>query len=95
VVVRGTHRHKRRRSLLEQFIVRRYTDEEIRAAYGDERIVTIEGPAGTGFIEDTTCIHKGTAPIAGRRLLLQVQYALNDFGNQSDDADESTLEMLV
>jgi len=95
VVVRGTHRHKRRGSFREQFAVRRYTDEEVRAAYGEEKIITIEGPAGTGFIEDTICIHKGTAPVAKSRLVLQVQYALNDFGNQNDDADESSLEMLV
>jgi len=95
VAVRGTHRHKRRASFREHFAVRRYSDEEILAAYGADSVVTITGPAGTGFAEDTMCIHKGLPPASRPRLALQIQYALNDFGNQNDDVGESALEMLV
>jgi hypothetical protein len=95
VVVRGTHRRKRHASFREQFAVRRYSDEEVIAAYGADSVVTITGPAGTGFVEDTMCIHKGLPPASRPRLALQIQYALNDFGNQNDDVSESALEMLV
>jgi hypothetical protein len=95
VVVRGTHRDKRRASFREQFAVRRYSDDEVIAAYGADAVVSITGPAGTGFAEDTMCIHKGLPPASRSRLALQIQYALNDFGNQNDDVSESALEMLV
>lgn len=95
VVVRGTHRNKRVMRLRDRFKVRRYSDEEVLAIYGIERIVPITGPAGTGFVEDTLCIHKGEAPTGRSRLVLQLQYALNDFGNQHDDIDERELAMIV
>jgi hypothetical protein len=94
VIVRGTHRDKRLRRR-DAFKVRRYSDDEIVAAYGRDRIVSITGPAGTGFVEDTLCIHKGEPPTGRPRLVLQVQYALNDFGNQCDDIDEAKLRMIV
>jgi hypothetical protein len=95
VAVRGSHRNKRRASFRDQFEVRRYGDEEILSTYGMDSVVTICGPAGTGFVEDTICIHKGLPPVSRPRLALQFQYALNDFGNQNDDVDDSMLEMLI
>jgi len=95
VIVRATHRNKQPLPLKDALKARRFTDEEIEAAYGAGRIVSITGPAGTGFAEDTLCIHKGQAPTGAERLVLQVQYALNDFGNQHDDVDESQLSMIV
>lgn len=94
VAVLGSHRHKHRKSFLDHLVVRRYSDEEIEQDYGADKIVTITGKAGTGFVEDTICIHKGTTPTAKDRLVLQFQYALNDFGNQHDDIDERSLSML-
>ncbi len=95
VIVRGTHHDKRRLRSGDAFNVRRYSDDEIVATYGWDRIASIVGPAGTGFVEDTLCIHKGEPPSTRARLVLQVQYALNDFGNQRDDIDDAQLQMLV
>jgi hypothetical protein len=95
VIVRATHREKRQVRRGDALRVRRYSDDEVVAAYGKDRIVSITGPAGTGFIEDTLCIHKGEPPTGRERLVLQVQYALNDFGNQHDDIDESKLAVIV
>jgi hypothetical protein len=95
VIVRATHCHKRNALRRDAFKVRRYTDAEVEATYGKERVVSITGPAGTGFVEDTLCIHKGTPPLSRARLLFQVQYALNDFGNQHDDIDPSKLATIV
>jgi hypothetical protein len=94
VIVKGSHRAKRHAALIDRFRVRRYSDEEIGAAYGHHNIVTVTGPAGTGFAEDTTCIHKGLSPVSRERLILQIQYALNDWGMQHDDKDESQLRMI-
>jgi hypothetical protein len=94
VIVRASHRSKRHASLIDRLKVRRYSDEEIRAAYGTDNIVTITGPAGTGFAEDTLCIHKGLAPVTRERLILQFQYAFNDWGIQHDDRDPAELKMI-
>ena len=95
VIVRATHRDKRNLMRGDALRVRRYSDEEVETTYGKERVVSITGPAGTGFIEDTLCIHKGAPPLSRTRLVFQVQYALNDFGNQHDDIDQSKLASIV
>ena len=95
VIVRATHRDKRSLRCGDALRVRRYTDEEVETTYGKERVVSITGPAGLGFVEDTLCIHKGTPPLSRRRLLFQVQYALNDFGNQHDNIDPSKLSIIA
>jgi hypothetical protein len=63
-------------------------------ADGPDNIVTITGPAGTGFAEDTLCIHKGQSPTARERLILQFQYAFNDWGIQHDDRDPAEFRMI-
>ncbi len=60
--------------------IRRYGDEEVLRAFGSDRIVEMCGPAGTGFAENTLCVHKGLTPTREARLLLQLQYALFDYG---------------
>lgn len=94
VMVRSSHRVKSYSGLGERLKIRRYADEEIVSAYGEDRIVTVTGPAGTGFAEDTICIHKGLAPTAKERLILQIQYAINDWRVQHDERDEVDLVML-
>jgi hypothetical protein len=95
VIVRATHRNKRQMEAGDAFKVRRYSDAEVEQMYGKDRIVSITGPAGTCIIEDTLCIHKGAPPSGRPRLVFQLQYALNDFGNQSDEIDESTLKVIA
>jgi hypothetical protein len=93
VVIKGTHRRKTFKSTLDRLKVRRYTDQEISAAYPGDRILPIVGPAGTGFAEDTLAIHKGRAP-ASPRLTFHVQFALHDFGNQHDEVDAGQLKWI-
>lgn len=95
VIVRATHRNKRQIKSGDAFKVRRYSDAEIEQMYGQDRIVSITGPAGTCIIEDTLCIHKGAPPTGRERLVFQLQYALNDFGNQSDEIDETKLKVIA
>jgi phytanoyl-CoA dioxygenase PhyH len=58
----------------------RLTDDDVAAAFGRNRIVSITGKAGTIIAVDTRGFHKGIVPAAGDRLILQFQYAINDFG---------------
>lgn len=50
------------------------SDEQIKKVYPEEDIVMIEGKAGDGFFEDTSCYHRAVAPEKSNRLLLQVRY---------------------
>ena len=77
VVVRNTRRRKPG-VLLDD---RRYSDEEILAHYSADRIVSIAGPAGTMFAEDTSGLHKARLVKRGHRLLLQLMYATSGFGS--------------
>jgi hypothetical protein len=95
VIVRATHRNKRQIRPGDTFKVRRYSDSEIEQMYGRDRIVPITGPAGTCIIEDTLSIHKGAPPTGRERLVFQLQYALNDFGNQTDEIDEARLKVIA
>ena len=37
--------------------------------------LTIPGPAGFGFLQDSSCLHKATVPVTRPRLVLQVRYS--------------------
>ncbi|MEO1429743.1 MAG: hypothetical protein AAFV71_11895 [Cyanobacteria bacterium J06633_8] len=89
IYVRGSHKNKKFVNLLSPF--KRRSDEEIASYYGEENIVSICGEAGFGFAEDTFCYHKATRPKAKSRLILQIQYAMNDYGVHNDIVDDSQL----
>lgn len=61
---------------LFKFIRRRISDEEAAVRYSGQ-IETMIGCAGTGFLEDTLCYHKGEFPDE-RRLVLQIEYGVNE-----------------
>jgi hypothetical protein len=79
VIIENTHQKKNYFEIRN----RRLSDAVAKEKYGDQ-IKVIKGKAGEGFFEDTFCYHKGTHPNK-RRLLLQFEYAINDFGHQNDD----------
>lgn len=68
----------------DRWNIRRYSDTEISNYYRQPDILEITGSAGTGFAEDTLCVHKGLTPTAKKRLLLQFQFALFDHGVMHD-----------
>jgi hypothetical protein len=63
---------------------RRFSDDEVVFAYGKDAIKVVTGKAGTSLIEDTITLHKGTTSIKNPRLILQFQYAINDYGQMHD-----------
>jgi hypothetical protein len=50
------------------------------AAFGDDALVRLTGPAGTVFAADTGGLHKGLPPRTGHRLVFQVEFATSLFG---------------
>lgn len=95
VAVAGSHHRPPTLQRFDAIKVRRYADEEIDSAYAPDDIREICGPAGTGFAENTLCIHKGRTPVRQARLLLQLQFALFDYGVMHDNRDESDLHLIV
>ncbi|MBD2615072.1 MAG: hypothetical protein FWK04_22465 [Nostoc sp. GBBB01] len=81
VCVRGSHNHKKWSHL---WLRKRETDEDIVNYYGSESLVKICGKAGLGFVEDPLCFHKGITPTHQDRLILQIEFARNDYGMQHD-----------
>lgn len=71
VLIKGSGRRKKLRNLLG---ISRLSDAEAVEIYGRESECTIEGAAGSGFLEDTSCYHKALAPKTGDRLMLQLRY---------------------
>lgn len=70
VYVSGSHRERCSVRLTP------YADEEVAARYGQQKMVSVTGPAGTLFAVDTHGVHKGLLPSSTPRLLLQIQYSL-------------------
>ena len=79
--IRGTHKAKK---FLHQLIGTRCAsidDQEIVECYDAENVVNACGKAGFGFVENPFCFHKGSEPTEKPRLMLQIEYAINDYGN--------------
>jgi hypothetical protein len=79
--VSGTHKGKK---LMHQVIGTRCADiddEKIVEHYGDRNVINICGKAGFGFVENPLCFHRGTQPTEKPRLMLQLEYTINDYGN--------------
>lgn len=70
-IIAGSHRRKGLRQLMG---IARIGDDEAKAIYGADAERIIEGPAGSGFLEDTSCYHKALPPLTGDRLMLQLRY---------------------
>lgn len=71
-LVRGSHHGKSIRMLLGSANA---SEDEVLARFGRERMMVVEGPAGTGFLEDTSCYHKAMAPTDRDRLMFQIWFS--------------------
>jgi hypothetical protein len=95
VCVVASHREPPLLRMGDRWNIRRYDDHEIASTYAGERIQEICGEAGTGFAENTLCIHKGRTPESDGRLLLQLQYALFDYGVMHDRRRPAAMSMIA
>jgi len=94
VAVAGSHRRPPLTRRLDGMKIRRYADAEIEQTYDPVAIREICGQAGTGFAENTLCIHKGRTPVRHPRLLLQLQFAMFDYGVMHDRRRQQDLRLL-
>jgi len=81
VCIRGSHKNKKFSHQLLGVRSAGKEDKEIVDYYGAENVLTVCGQAGFGFVEDASCFHKATPPDGKDRLLLQIEYAINDYGD--------------
>lgn len=95
VCVVASHRHPPQLKAGDRWNIRRYSDEEIMSTYHSALVQEICGDAGTGFAENTLCIHKGSTPKHEARLLLQLQFALFDYDVMHDNRTLDSLEKFV
>ncbi|WP_207461123.1 hypothetical protein [Azospirillum sp. SYSU D00513] len=71
-LVRGSHKGKPLRLLMGSANA---PHEAVMGVYGADKELIVEGPSGTGFLEDTSCYHRAIAPTRGDRLMMQIWYS--------------------
>ncbi len=76
VVVRGSPNTRPRAFYSD----RRFSDEEVAAAFPAEDLKELTAPAGTVLAVDTSALHKGKPLESGHRLILQIEYTNSLFG---------------
>ncbi|WP_088890454.1 hypothetical protein [Leptolyngbya ohadii] len=92
VCVRGTHRQKRWR---HEWFGKQFSETLMVRSYGAANVVTICGRAGSGFAEDTFCFHRAVPPQQRDRLILQLEYALTDYGMERDTIDPTRVQVYT
>jgi hypothetical protein len=95
VCVAASHLDPPQIKMGDRWNIRRYSDDEINGYYNKEQILEITGESGIGFAEDTLCVHKGRTPSTNPRLLLQLQYALFNYGVMHDERPSTSLQKVV
>ena len=80
--VRASHRRPPLFKRGDCWNIRRYSDAEVTTSFMSECVIEVCGPDGTGFAENTLCVHKGLTAQHDPRPQLQqhLQYALFDYG---------------
>jgi hypothetical protein len=71
VMMRRSHKSKPLRML---FGSARASQEAVYKQFGRQNEIVIEGAAGTGFVQDTSCYHRASPPTRGDRLMLAVRF---------------------
>lgn len=59
--------------------IARYSHAEVEHAIPQARLHNVEGKAGFAFAENTYAFHRGTKPLKGDRLILNLQYMEDNF----------------
>lgn len=72
LMITGSHKRKPLSMLWKSG---RQSDGEVYAYYGADNLLEIKGPAGFGFFQDPSCIHKVKVPTRQNRLLFQIRYS--------------------
>ena len=71
-MMKRSHNRKPLRMLLGSAVA---SVDAVRHQFGSENEITIEGPAGLGFVQDTSCYHRATRPFDHDRLMLAIRFS--------------------
>lgn len=71
VMMKRSHKKKPLSMLLGSVVA---SEAEVWQQFGRNNEIMIEGPAGTGFVQDTSCYHRATVPTARDRLMLAIRF---------------------
>lgn len=71
VMMKRSHKRKPLRMLFGSAAA---SEASVREQFGIENEIMIEGEAGTGFVQDTSCFHRATPPTHRDRLMLAVRF---------------------
>lgn len=93
VYVKGSNKNIKYKNHL--FKSKRFTDDEVIQAYGEENVIKVLGAAGSCLVEDTITLHKGVTPTVTPRLILQFEYSINTYPEISCVVDESDQRVFV
>ncbi|MEM7593808.1 MAG: hypothetical protein AAF383_20240 [Cyanobacteria bacterium P01_A01_bin.83] len=74
--IAGSHQQRK----LQHYLSRSQSSKDIMKFYGSKRLIRISGRSGFGFAEDPFCFHRGTPPVTSPRLMIQLEFALHDYG---------------
>lgn len=77
VCVRGSHKKKKMKRMFSLSL--NTPDTEIVKDYGKENIVEIRGKSGYGYVEDRFIFHKANSPSKKERLILYIQFGINNY----------------
>ena len=72
VMMKRSHNRKPLRMLLGSAVA---SEDAVREQFGWDNELTIEGPAGTAFVQDPSCYHRASSPTRGDRLMLAVRFS--------------------
>jgi len=72
VMMKRSHNRKPLRMLLGSAVA---TETAVREQFGLHNEIMIDGPAGTGFVQDTSCYHRATRPTHRDRLMLAIRFS--------------------
>ena len=74
-IIRGSHIKKK---FFKHLVgTAKKTEAQLKNDYNLHDFINIEGPAGQGFIEDTSCFHRALPPKNEPRLALQFRYSIS------------------
>ena len=71
-MMKRSHNRKPLRMLLGSAVA---SEEAVRQQFGRENELTIEGPAGTVFVQDPSCYHRASPPTRSDRLMLAIRFS--------------------
>jgi hypothetical protein len=72
VMMKRSHNRKPLRMLLGSAVA---SEAAVRQQFGVQNEIVIEGPAGFGFVQDTSCYHRATRPTHRDRLMLAIRFS--------------------